>query len=103
MNDRYEELLRENVRLAQENNELLHKLWRAEVVRFWMKILVYAILIGTPVLIYRYYLGDYIQEWQDTFNAVQDASNQMQQLPPLKELPAAVLQQFLDPQPTTIE
>jgi predicted acyl esterase len=89
-----EELLHENLRLAEENNRLLHKLWRAEVTSFWSKILFYVILVGVPVFVYQYYLDGYVQQMRSTYDSLRTTAEQVKNLPPIESLPAAVIKQF---------
>ena len=89
-----EGLLRENTRLVRENNKLLHKLWRAEVTGFWTKVLFYVLLIGVPVVIYQYYFEGYVEQMRKTYDSLRDAAEELQNIPPLNTLPAAVVGQF---------
>jgi len=70
--DPTEGLLRENVRLNRENNKILRKLWRAQVLSFWSRVLFVLILIGVPVFFYQYYLSDTIQELQGIFTNIRE-------------------------------
>lgn len=67
-----QDLLRENVRIARDNNRLLRKLWRAQVYNFWSRLLFAAILIGAPIYIYRVYLDDYVVQVVDTYRELRD-------------------------------
>ena len=67
-----QDLLRENVRIGRDNNRLLRKLWRAQVINFWSRLLFAAILIGAPIYIYRVYLDDYVTQISDTYQAFRE-------------------------------
>lgn len=89
-----EDLLRENVRLSRENNQILHKLWRAQVTGFWGKILFYALIIGVPVFVYQFYLQGYVAQLRTTYDTMRDAAEQVKQMPSIEDLPAAVINRF---------
>ncbi len=67
-----DDLVRENLRLTQENNKLLKKIRRSEVVNFWIRILFFLVLIGVPILVYQYYLEPYVQELFATYQRMQE-------------------------------
>lgn len=52
-------LLEENQKLLKENNELLHKLYRNEMIALVFRFVWYGILIGLPFLLYFYVLEPY--------------------------------------------
>jgi type VI protein secretion system component VasK len=62
-----EDLLKENVRLTRENNRLVRKLWRAHLIGFWSRILLVAVLIIGPILLYRFWFAEYLFEVQNTY------------------------------------
>lgn len=65
-----EELLRENLRLAQENNSLLRKMRRASLLGFWFKVLFYLVIIGLPIFLYRFYVAEYLHDLQATYEQI---------------------------------
>lgn len=48
---RVEQLLEENLELAEENNKLLHDLRRTARLGFWFKLLVWAAVIILPFIL----------------------------------------------------
>ncbi|MBP9749375.1 MAG: hypothetical protein KBD21_01445 [Candidatus Pacebacteria bacterium] len=86
-----QDLIKENIRLTRENNRLLRKLWRAELWSFWSKLLITLVMIGVPVLIYRYYLADVMQDLWYSYDQVLQGVEKIEQLP--EQLPiSAVLE-----------
>ena len=71
MDEETQELVKENIRLTRENNRLLKKLWSAEVMSFWSRLFFIAIMIGLPVLIYKYYLADTVGSIKELYKDVQ--------------------------------
>jgi len=67
-----QDLVKENTRLTRENNRLLKKLWRAHVLSFWSRVLFLVVIVGLPIVAYRYFLADYIAEVRDNVDAVQE-------------------------------
>ncbi len=53
------DLLTTNKRLLEENNKLLKKIHRGNVIQLWTRIAWYCILIGLPFLLYFYVLEPY--------------------------------------------
>ena len=76
-------LLKENARLTKENNEMLHKMLRYDIITFWIRLAWYGILIGLPFAIYFYFLEQYF----DAFGANYDLFRQgVGEIPGLKGL-----------------
>lgn len=50
---RMEQLLQDNLELAEENNRLLRQLRRAVRASFWARIILWAIVIALPLLLLR--------------------------------------------------
>jgi len=80
-----EDLLKENLRLTRENNRLLKKIRRAEFLSAFSTIAFYAIVIGVPVFVYRYYLADYMAGIEHMYREVRE------QMQGVKELSTSVL------------
>lgn len=62
--DEYEEmnrLLRENTELIKANNVLLRKMYRNDLIAFWVRVSWYALLIGLPFVAYFYFLEPYFK------------------------------------------
>lgn len=80
-NNEIKRILERQSALMQENNRLLKKVYRYEVISFWSKILWLALLIGVPFALYYYILEPYFS----AFGASYDAFNAgMQEIPGLK-------------------
>jgi hypothetical protein len=88
--DEIEVLLEQNIKLTKENNKLLRKLWRAEVMGFWSRILFIAILIGIPVLVYQYFLVDYVDQVRTTLEDVRDDLGKIREIPDKISLPTII-------------
>ena len=87
-----EALLNENLRLTRENNKLLRKLHRAYLIQVWSRILIILIVIGVPILVYQYYLEDYVKRFQATYDETRLELRQVDEvLEKLKNLPAGIL------------
>ena len=75
------DILAKQNELLVDNNRLLRKLYRYEVIGFWSKIFWIALLIGMPFALYYYVLEPYFSAFGSsyaTFNAG------VQELPGLK-------------------
>jgi len=81
MSQEPEELIRENIRLTKENNRLLKKLWKAEKWGFWSRVIIFAIIIGLPVLVYQYYLSDVLTDLQGVYREIRGAGEGIRGLP----------------------
>lgn len=55
----YRELLEQNVALLKENNRLLRKIHRNDMIGLWIRLLWYVLLIGLPFALYFYVLEPY--------------------------------------------
>jgi hypothetical protein len=88
-----DDLLKENVRLARENNRLLRKMRRGQLLSTLGTITFYLIVIGVPLFIYRYYLADYVAQWQQTYEQLKVNTSSLKNLP-ANVLPAAVKEQL---------
>lgn len=77
------ELLKENARLAKENNEMLSKMYRYDMITFWIRLVWYGMLVGLPFAIYFYFLEPYF----NAFGANYDLFRQgVGEIPGLKGL-----------------
>lgn len=84
------EILTRQNELLRDNNRLLHRLYRYEVINFWSKLIWIALLIGMPFALYYYVLEPYFSAFGSsyaTFNAG------VQELPGLKYI-NELLQQY---------
>lgn len=62
-----DELMQENLRLTKENNKLLKKMRRTELFGMWMRILFFLVIIGVPLVVYRYYVAPYIEDFSQAY------------------------------------
>jgi hypothetical protein len=90
--DDLDDLMKENLRLTRENNKLLRKLRRAEIIGLWLRILMILIIFGVPFLVYKYYIEDYVLDLGATFTELQDDAAALRELPAKIPVPAAVKQ-----------
>jgi len=69
-NDTEEEILRllkENAELVRENNVLLKKLYRNEMIGLTLRVIWYAVLIGMPFALYFYILEPYFNAFGSNY------------------------------------
>ncbi len=71
-------LMRENSVLIQENNKLLHKLYRHSILGFTVKIIWFAIIIGLPFAVYFYFLGPYIEAFGSNYEQIMQSLGELQ-------------------------
>jgi len=57
-------ILRQNIKLTKENNLLLRKLQRQNLIFLWLRVVWFAILIGLPFIMY-YALGPILSDFQN--------------------------------------
>lgn len=71
-NDDLRKILDRQNTLIEDNNRLLHKLYRFEMINFWSKAVWMILLIGLPFALYYYVLEPYftaLGSSYDTFSA----------------------------------
>ena len=76
-------LLKESVALSKENNTLLKKTHRWNVITFWVRIVWYAILIGLPFALYFYVLEPYFTALGSDYDLFRQG---MSEIPGLKAM-----------------
>lgn len=79
-----------NTELLEDNNRLLRKLHKYEVMGFWFRIVWYAILIGLPFALYFYVLEPYFTALGSSYETFYVG---MQEIPGFKQFNEA-LQQY---------
>lgn len=82
-------LLDKNANLLQENNTILKKIHRQNLVSLWIRITWYILLIGLPFALYFYILEPYFTALGSSFDVFNAG---IQEIPGLK-----ILNQGLDP------
>ncbi len=76
-------LVRENAELVRENNVLLKKLYRNEMIALSLRIVWYGILIGMPFALYFYILEPYFNAFGSNYEVFRQG---MAEIPGLKGL-----------------
>ncbi len=79
-------LMRENSVLIQENNKLLHKLYRHSILGFTVKVIWFAVIIGLPFAVYFYFLGPYIDAFGANYEQIMEGLGNFQGLKALSPL-----------------
>lgn len=77
------QLVRENAELVRENNVLLKKLYRNEMIALSLRIVWYGILIGMPFALYFYILEPYFNAFGSNYEVFRQG---MAEIPGLKGL-----------------
>ncbi len=75
-------IIERNTELLEENNRLLHKLYRFEWYGFWFRIVWYALLIGLPFALYFYVLEPYFEAMGSSYETFYVG---MQEIPGFKQ------------------
>lgn len=70
-------LLREHEVLLKENNRILHKLYRNEVIGIVLRVVWYAILIGLPFALYFYILEPYFRAMGSNYEVFRAGINEV--------------------------
>lgn len=73
---RLERLVKENLRLAKENNRRIRSIQRGMFVSGIIRFLVWAVILGLPIIIYFALLKPYVDGATNTFESIKsgDAS-----------------------------
>lgn len=81
--------LDKNAKLLEENNQILKKIHRQNLITLWVRIAWYVLLIGLPFALYFYILEPYFEAFGSSFEVF---SAGIQEIPGWK-----ILNQGLDP------
>lgn len=81
------ELILENSKLLQENNRLLRKIHRNNLIEFWIRVCWYILLIGLPFALYFYVLEPYFTAMGSSYETF---SAGMQEIPGWKQFTETV-------------
>jgi hypothetical protein len=76
------ELLKQNAELLRENNKILKKIHRNDVIGIWIRIIWYVLLIGLPFALYFYVLEPYFTALGSSYSTF---SAGMQEIPGWKQ------------------
>ena len=60
-------LLKENLRLSEENNKILLKMHKYDMITFWIRIVWYGVLVGLPFAVYFYFLEPYFNAFGSNY------------------------------------
>ena len=86
-----QELLLENQRILNENNELMKKLNRRSLWSFWFRVVWFLIIIGAPFLLYFYIIEPYFTSLGSSFQTFQAG---LQEVPGWKQFYEAMSGQY---------
>lgn len=78
-----------NKALLEENNRLLHRMYRFTLVGFWVRVVWYVLLIGLPFALYFYILEPYFTALGSSYEVF---SAGMQEIPGWKQFNEALRQ-----------
>lgn len=85
--EQLKDLMVENKRLLQENNQLLHKLYKAAWWSFGFRIAWFFVIIGAPFIVYYFLLEPYFTTLGSSFETFQAG---LQEVPGWKQFYEAV-------------
>ena len=68
--DRAEKLLKEAVRLSKQNNKMLKSIKRSMFLGGVIKLVVWLIILGLPILFYYYFIRPYVSGALDIYNSI---------------------------------
>jgi ribose/xylose/arabinose/galactoside ABC-type transport system permease subunit len=74
-------LTQESLAVMRENNELLKKIYRHNIIGIWLKLLWFAAIIGLPFAVYFYVLGPYFEAFGSNYEVFRKG---MAEIPGLK-------------------
>jgi hypothetical protein len=81
--DEIKRLIQENTALLKENNKILRKVYRNEIIGIWVKVIWFLLLIGLPFLLYFYVLEPYFTAVGSSYETFSEG---MQEIPGWKHL-----------------
>nr|MCK4930194.1 hypothetical protein [Nanoarchaeota archaeon] len=76
--DETRRLLRKNLEINRENNELLKKLHRSGVIGNVLRVFYWAIILGVPVFLYYSVILPYISELNEVYVGVTEDVDNLQ-------------------------
>ena len=82
-------LLERNRVLLEENNVILKKMYRNDIIGIWMRVVWYVLLIGLPFALYFYILEPYFTALGSSYETF---SAGMQEIPGWKQFNEALKQ-----------
>jgi uncharacterized membrane protein len=69
--DELKELVRHNIKVAEDTNRLLHSMRRSQRMRTLLGFLWWIIILGVSGYTYYYFLAPYIGEFSQVYNQAQ--------------------------------
>lgn len=79
-------LLRENTELTKQNNILLKKMYRNDMIGIWLRVVWYAVLIGLPFALYFYVLQPYFEAFGSDYDLFRQGIGEIPGLKGLENL-----------------
>ncbi|QQR65428.1 hypothetical protein IPH92_02530 [Candidatus Kaiserbacteria bacterium] len=79
-------LLRENAELTKQNNILLKKMYRNDMIGLWLRVVWYAVLIGLPFALYFYVLQPYFEAFGSDYDLFRQGIGEIPGLKGLENL-----------------
>ena len=65
------DMMKEILRLTQENNKMLHKMRRGALLKSVVQLIVYAILLFVPIYLYMQYMAPVVNQMLETVQQIQ--------------------------------
>lgn len=75
-------LLEENTEILKQNNKILRKMYRNDIIGIWVKLIWFVLLIGLPFALYFYVLEPYFTAMGSSYEVF---SVGMQEIPGWKQ------------------
>lgn len=79
--DDLKRLVLQNIELTRENNRLLKKLRRAEIVRTIIHLVYWVIIVIVPLYLYYAYVAPYVADMRASYEEIRSQAETMQNLP----------------------
>lgn len=84
--ERLEKMLAHNAKLLEDNNKILHKLYRNQVWTFWTRVIWYVLLLGLPFIFYFYILQPYFEVFGSNYETFRAGINEIPGLKGLEQI-----------------
>jgi hypothetical protein len=75
-------LIIENTEILKQNNKILRKMYRNDIIGIWVKLIWFVLLVGLPFALYFYVLEPYFTAMGSSYEVF---SVGMQEIPGLKQ------------------
>jgi hypothetical protein len=80
--DEIKRLIQENTEILKQNNKILRKMYRNDIIGIWVKLIWFILLVGLPFALYFYVLEPYFTAMGSSYEVF---SVGMQEIPGLKQ------------------